>query len=109
MSDSKHTPTPWEISEPGNRDAAEDIWILGAFEKPTEDDEPGYDGGQKVVAHVTTTPEQEANAALIIRAVNMHDELVNLLKRISKSVGVSGLGGSLPGEIRQAIAKAEVK
>lgn len=90
----KHTPTPWHLQ-------SNFAWS-----------DESKDRGAVFECHLVTgthVPEDQnkANAAYIVRAVNAHEELIGLLKRIAQSVGCSGLGGSLPEEIRQAIAKAE--
>jgi len=68
---SKGTSAPW-IAEPG---PDEDIWILS-------DDDDVNDGS--IIASVQG-PDMEKNAALIVRCVNSHDELVNALDKISNS------------------------
>ena len=60
----KHTPTPWAIFKAGigeeNGDGIASLWREGE--------------------------EREANAALIVRAVNSHDELVKALKSLVEAV-----------------------
>jgi hypothetical protein len=88
---SKHTPIPWAVSQYG---AGQRIMCPAL---------PGFNGGSRRVAdctlsaHLMNTPSPEeaaANAALIVRAVNCHDELVAALKGINlaedRIVGAQG-------------------
>jgi len=58
----KHTPTPWESYGTSIRTAEYDIANFPRFSKLNPDD-----------------PEQEANAAFIVRSCNVHNELVDVL------------------------------
>ncbi len=132
----KHTPTPWEIDDspwsetdtPEHPDPNRKISILGAEEKDEDENDDGKDCAflvkacdedgpyQKCIASVDSTPEMEANAALIIRAVNCHEELLTAAK-----AALNHLRACEKGEIRlpfksaplplleQAIAKAEMR
>ena len=67
----EHTPTPW-IRRESKSDV---IWI--------------EDGNGRVVMHNSSVkdPEDQANAAFIVRAVNAHEELVEALREIAKGAG----------------------
>lgn len=76
MSNTKHTPTPWHMSveEKSRRD---DVYIVG---NPT-----GALGGARQLAYMVDTwtgASTEANAAFIVRAVNSHDQLVDVVKEM---------------------------
>jgi len=61
----KHTKTPWIVCASTERDAKPGmVYVCHA----------GKDGT------IATVPQTEGNAALIVRAVNCHDELLNALK-----------------------------
>lgn len=64
---SAHSPLPWEVPDGGIRPAifAED--------------------GSHVASMSDTGDEAEANAALIVRAVNAHDELVAALRDLTNA------------------------
>lgn len=97
-----HTPTPWFISA---RESGE-VYIA------TENPEVGltvataHDVGDEDGAEVA-----EANAALIVRAVNCHENLLETLK--NASANLAGFVSSNPAiavvmkDIREAIVRAE--
>jgi len=66
----EHTPTPWKIIDYVNAISEPSVRIEGANGDTVADDEPYYP--QPI------TPE---NAAHIVKCVNMHDELVEALKK----------------------------
>ena len=76
---SEHTPIPWSISKRGvacicaNTPNSNIIVNCGGWGNNTHE----------------IIPEQEANAALIVKAVNSHDALVAALKRVL-SIGPMG-------------------
>lgn len=70
MTDTKHTPTPWDASDRENYSL-----IFGkGFEKPIATCD-SYSKG-----FGPSKDERKANAAHIVKCVNMHDELVENLK-----------------------------
>ncbi len=69
MSESKHTPLPW-MADGGEVRA-----------------ESG--NGRTVALLYSITNEDEANAALIVRAVNSHDDLVSALEIMIRAFNVS--------------------
>jgi len=78
----KHTPTPWRIGNHGGEivaDSSERIFINGAIEK----DSVEYYGGFLVAESIS-----QPNAAFIVLAVNMHDELVEAVKRVVTLYGI---------------------
>jgi hypothetical protein len=77
---SGHTPTPWVIGTEnlGAEEIATVAWI-GARRVGVHT--PGIPGGNY---RDTAFGNQEADTAFIVRAVNSHDELVEVLKDISK-------------------------
>lgn len=103
----KHTPTPWEIVE---HTAINDVKEYRVFS--------GYDeiavcrntvGG---IVAVTQLPV-EANAAFICRAVNCHDELLDVLVRVMNEIEHGGASGTalraMTEDAHAAIAKARGK
>lgn len=72
-----HTPTPWRVGQGGRIEGTQGDFSQGDFSfiplaSPWQ--EEAWDGH----------PQAVANAALIVRAVNSHDELVALLKRCER-------------------------
>lgn len=63
MTDTAHTPTPWEFKNHGH------YFNIYQFADPQDH------------ACTTTLQNAKANAAFIVRAANCHDELIELLKR----------------------------
>lgn len=70
--ETKRTPTPWNISNP----IGYEIHIQA-------------DGKEKIAVVTDRHTEYEANAAFIVKAVNLHDELVEFVSKIASSVMVS--------------------
>ena len=73
----EHTPGPWRYNEFGDHTIRADNWgcvvvTLGGIRKPLPKQEPVWH--HKVA---------EANARLIVTAVNCHDELLELASRIA--------------------------
>lgn len=66
--ETKHTPTPWD------KEVIEDIWIKGVGKVFAE----GKIGIDAVIAIVSGTTK--ADAAHIVKCVNMHDELVKAIR-----------------------------
>lgn len=72
----KHTPTPWEFD-------GEIRWenTPGEQEIHTGNYDIYIDGGNTIIANVNgQIPEGKVNVALIVRAVNCHEELVAVLQ-----------------------------
>lgn len=63
----KHTPTPWEL-----------IDVLGNVTVMA--------GDIQLLSYYSPAPVNRANAALIVRAVNSHEQLVSALKLVSKAM-----------------------
>jgi len=70
MSEAKHTALPWRVD-----------LVYETHNHPTRYWEVSIRSGEEIVAYAAgaTQEEAEANAALIVRAVNCHDELVRSL------------------------------
>lgn len=91
----KHTPTPWEISEPilGNKYA---VWTRNHSD---------FEGPRVVIPRKLS----KEDAAFIVRAVNAHEDILNMLKSYVKATdGMSGFD-YMAVQAKQAIAKAEGK
>jgi len=67
---SEHTPTPWEACGK---------WVC-------EENDPGHNVGICVCEDRATEAEALANAAFIVKAVNNHDALVEMLKEASLQI-----------------------
>lgn len=76
------TARPWRIGRPGAVVADEPV-----LEGPCGSDDRGYYGGYLVCESITPS-----NAALVVQAVNAHDNLMTLLRAITTAVN-----GSTPG------------
>ena len=66
---SEHTPTPWQ-ADPDDREGYE--WNIHIVDK----------SGINRICFMSNGPQTEANAALIVKAVNNHDVLVAELQRL---------------------------
>jgi|WetSurMetagenome_2_1015567.scaffolds.fasta_scaffold195424_4 hypothetical protein len=86
----QHTPTPWEARESGRIVA------------------PSKDGlTEQTIARVQGyASEVEADAAHIVKCVNMHDELVNVLQSAYDRIDGDSYGDSV---MRRLIEKTLVK
>lgn len=101
MTDAKHSPLPWQLS------VLDDTRILDANRTDIVATLGDYDAD-------TDWPRMEANAAFIVRAVNAHDELVDMLGAlcnialgyIDGEMGFGALENSVH-EARAVLAKAE--
>ncbi len=75
MTNNKHTPTPWKVFLAKNNGES----LLGI----------GEDTGAGIVAYNGTMwrdeAEAKANAAFIVKAVNHHDELVEMVRELSNN------------------------
>lgn len=88
----KHTPTPWATSEGGSKPYHSQLFFAGKYK-------------EQYVGEVLTK-----NAQHIVKCVNVHDELVEALKRIHSYITcVDDYTDKSPllEIIRQAINKAE--
>lgn len=103
-----HTPTPWTVSQ------AE----LDQQARVIRYDADGISSHIAMVNENTLAPEHGgsaiANAAFIVRAVNAHEELVNLLKQaqgyiedVQRDFALEDSG--IVSDLKEAIAKAEGK
>lgn len=91
----QHTPTPWRI-EP-HKNHKKKLGIYKAYE------DNSFSGLCAIVPDCL--PNQEANAAYIVRAVNCHEELWELAKRVKEhSTNPIHVQAA-----KQAIAKAEAQ
>jgi hypothetical protein len=98
----KHTATPWHVA----------AGSTGRHRSPTIEVHASVDGLLQSVATVTGISAGHANAAHIVRCVNLHDELVEALALCFKYVnGGSDLYPGLHHEAftaaRAALAKAK--
>jgi hypothetical protein len=88
----KHTPTPWDVQnkgELGKRSARHEI-----VEGKVDDRNINHIPYQPTICKMPDLSERSyANARFIVRAVNFHDEIVDLLTR-----GLRIFGGHLGGE-----------
>ncbi len=97
-----HTPTPWEVSKgrDNEKDGLAEVW--GSIV-----------GGDWYVARIWADVKgsekmAEANAGLIVRAVNSHDDLLAALKVLLASASYSTEAmDDAEEQARAAIAKAE--
>lgn len=84
MTDTKHTPTPWEVGEV-NDFGGYDCMTAGVTVGPVTLDASDY--GQRTGQELT--PEQSsallADANFVSKAVNNHDALVGALRYIGKN------------------------
>lgn len=77
---SKHTPTPWRYNE--KYDQSDTLFFGSCGEKVIAFDAGDYD------TEATCTCS-DADAAYIVKAVNMHDEIVRLLEDIELLVRIN--------------------
>lgn len=81
-----HTPTPWIQGVPSRgayqKTSPDKLWQVGLEAESNPDDLKAVYGPDVAVAFGPTQAIAEANAALIVRAVNSHAELVTALERI---------------------------
>lgn len=84
MTDTPHTPTPWHVYEGGSNPAHDSVWREGRTVAAM-----AGDSAQIAVAYCDyfTDGLARANAALIVRAVNSHDDLV---KALDDALGLIG-------------------
>lgn len=76
ITETKHTPTPWKIDEEyilHDETTVGQLWAEGSW-SPV----PG--------TSIPTFDEMQANAAFIVKAVNVHDELVYALESAKKII-----------------------
>lgn len=85
---SQHTPTPWVAVEKEGRRT-----LL-------------VSGGPRFTGETIGAIDRKENAAFIVRAVNAHEELLEVLYWL---LGNSKAGGAQAERISQAIAKAKMK
>lgn len=90
-----HTPTPWNTDgenifycPPKNHESMDSDLHIAKVYVPTDSEGPEQEG--------------LANAAFIVKAVNMHEELLSLLREIESGSKVGGLEY----RIRQALASS---
>ena len=96
------TPRPWRVRETGTLQ----VWGPGKRWVATVM-QPDADNGL-----APTDPEARANAALIVRAVNAHDELVALVQQVvaQKNANTRAMAKASPSGIRDARAlRARIK
>lgn len=84
-----HTPAPWSFDGPASSII---VW--------------GPDPDIRVCFMTSDGPAKE-NAALIVRAVNAHDELVEALRQVLRDIDAIAGGDQRPGHIA-AMSKAEM-
>lgn len=73
---SEHTPTPWAVVGTDPAEGVDCWWIVS----------PGILGEIGTVRGSQNDPEQQANAAFIVRACNFHERLVDTLAYLHRSV-----------------------
>jgi hypothetical protein len=71
--DSRHTPTPWSLNEQTVKSPPYELTVAFCG---------GAAGCSGTDGRIITRQEAEANAALIVRAVNAHDDLVAALRNL---------------------------
>ena len=86
-----HTPTPWHLN------------VNSAWSDATKDRGPVFVCTMVTGTHVLED-QNEANAAYIVRAVNSHERLLNLLKQMQSANVFKGIWIQF---VEEAIAKAE--
>ena len=96
----KATPRPWKAAEAEQMDKGLRIFSLGDAEIAP------------ATAYGDTKKQRDKNAELIVRAVNTHDELVEVCKAIEDSGFLSDKngddsGGHLLADLRQALTNAQ--
>ena len=104
MSESKHTPLPWDVQNKGN------LHGVNARHEVVE----GVNNGEKNLPTIARMPDLSersyANAAFIVRCCNCHDELVGALKSVIQDMNIPGPPVNLSMDtclkIDAAIAKA---
>ncbi len=120
MSETKHTPTPWETS-----DHKDGTWVLkGRTYRGCKIIHQLPQAGANTIRAICMLPPDEggpksatnnANAAFIVRAVNAHDELVAACARTAEWIVANSALGNMSmlqpevpvNMLRAAIAKAE--
>ena len=76
-----HTPTPWDVVAYYNEDTKSHDFDISAD-----------GGGGDMVADLKGLDNAEANATIIVRAVNSHEKLVAALEFAKKELDGMGLG-----------------
>ena len=73
----QHTPTPWKVAEPIHDSKNGYTWAVAIFSDIAK-------SGDKLPAEAIASDRAtaQANAAFIVRAVNVHEELLDLLKSL---------------------------
>lgn len=99
---SKHTPTPWQLARP---DVERCRVVIETVERGV--DLP--DQGNPIAVAYWGTPIEEANAELIVRAVNCHEELLAAIKKAERELRQLQSPRSALTTLREALAKAEGK
>ena len=102
----KHTPTPWNLESEVNPDGDETIVMAHGYEWRICDMYYKPDDGMS--CDIETA---QANAALIVRAVNAHEDLIEALEIAEVIAERSVIDGKAPrgalNTIRAALAKAQ--
>lgn len=95
-----HTPTPWEVNGA--------LIVKDCYGKVIADTDVAMDHPPK---RYVPTEEQKANAAFIVRAVNAHDELLELVKQYYEILQAWAAndeeGAAKLREVKATIARAE--
>lgn len=124
--ETKHTPTPWAIhAHYDNTDAHEPMAVVNEGGDSWTFQHTPIAHGNKIIGQlqfqsvargfgaVTNINEHRANIAFVLRAVNHHDEMLALLKRIWQAREehelVDMFGILLAHDIRDLLAKIEGK
>lgn len=90
-----HTPTPWKVDGFGITSKVFNIATLDTTAKDMDDNQIGIG-------------ELSANAAFIVKACNVHEELIETLKNlVAYSVDCHVGGAPVVAEAREVLAKAE--
>lgn len=97
MIEPKHTPTPWThhlgtilaIRKCGNRSVAITL-----------------SRGMHDLCEIDTFDEREANAALIVRAVNAHEQLVGALESVAQAFAVEHIAEVIPPSVMAKVKAA---
>jgi hypothetical protein len=100
---SEHTPTPWFADRDDRPNMGWNVHIV-------REDDPRIR-----ICFMTSGSEAKANAALIVRAVNSHADLVKALTEITQRANESGTGDAglletihaMHGIARKALAKVQ--
>lgn len=110
--DRGNTPTPWVIER--NEKSA---WIIILGTRQDGDNRPSDGNGYlfhlncaehpDAVMFSPFLPEQEANAAFIVRAVNTHDDLVAALRRVQSELELMRDDGAWRNSTYQLMADIE--